>query len=95
LRLFGHEGSAWLVFGLEHDLFGKTGAHFSLALRVRITPWGAEAPAIADENEKSRSCAEPLAQAEAGPLIPMVRRANMGFSIAGARPIAKPADADF
>jgi len=30
-------------------------------------------------NEKSRSCAEPKAQAEAGPLMPMVRRVNMGF----------------
>jgi hypothetical protein len=38
---------------------------------------------IAVETRNSRSCAEPKAQAEAGPLIPMMRRANMGASIAG------------
>jgi hypothetical protein len=30
-------------------------------------------------NEQSRSCAERDAQAEAGPLMLMMRRANMGF----------------
>jgi hypothetical protein len=30
-------------------------------------------------NEQSRSCAERQAQAEAGPLMLMMRRANMGF----------------
>jgi hypothetical protein len=39
---------------------------------------------------KSRSCAEQNAQAEAGPLMLMVRRANMGLSIAANREIAKP-----
>jgi hypothetical protein len=34
---------------------------------------------IADETGKPRSCAEPKAQAEAGPLMLMVRRANMAF----------------
>src|SRR4029453_11728892 len=34
---------------------------------------------------KSRSCAEQNAQAEAGPLMLMVRRANMGLSIAANR----------
>src|SRR5262245_3396960 len=38
---------------------------------------------IAVETRNSRSCAEPKAQAEAGPLIPMMRCANMGASIAG------------
>jgi len=43
---------------------------------------GAKTRSIAGEVERSRSCAEQKAQAEAGPLMLMVRRANMGFSIA-------------
>src|SRR5438105_2403054 len=44
---------------------------------------GAWIAGIAVEAGKSRSCAEQNAQAEAGPLMLMVRRANMGASIAG------------
>src|SRR5882672_7934215 len=50
---------------------------------------GAETRSIADERT-SRSCAElEEAQAEAGPLMLMVRRANMALSIAAGRRIRK------
>src|SRR5216684_422131 len=50
---------------------------------------GAETRSIADERT-SRSCAElQEAQAEAGPLMLMVRRANMALSIAAGRRIRK------
>lgn len=46
---------------------------------------GAETRFIADEWTRSRSCAEQIAQAEAGLLMRMVRRANMELSIAASR----------
>jgi hypothetical protein len=45
----------------------------------RIMLRGAEALVDCGGTRKSRSCAELKAQAEAGPLMPMMRRANMGF----------------
>jgi hypothetical protein len=45
----------------------------------RIMLYAAKTRSIAGGLRKSRSCAEREAQAEAGPLILMVRRANMGF----------------
>jgi hypothetical protein len=41
--------------------------------------WLGNGAEFADETGKPRSCAEPKAQAKAGPLMLMVRRANMGL----------------